>query len=99
MGNQYDIEKLKKKRTPKNVKCPKCNNVGETIVKEECLWYYILTLFIPLLFVAIILYEAKKSKETGQKFMTHIVHRCRFCNHNCTKVKEYKGESQCCLII
>ena len=92
-------EKAEKKRKPKTVKCPKCEKIGETIVKEECMWYFLIALFIPLLNVAFIFYELKEVKDTpGKTCMMKYVHRCRFCNHDCTDVKEYK-KSQCCIII
>ena len=92
-------EKAEKKRKPKTVKCPKCGKIGETVVKEECMWYFLIVLFIPLLNVAFIFYELQEVKNTpGKTCMMKFVHRCPFCNHNCTDVKEY-NKSQCCIII
>ena len=71
----------------KLVKCPKCHNIGQTIVKEECdclcailgiLMCCPLILFVPFGY--------------GKKE----IHLCRYCSNDCTKVEDYKERVDCC---
>ena len=74
-------------RKSKEVKCPRCKNIGYTIVNEQCDFCAIIAVLVcfPLI-LCIPLGFGKKDK-----------HYCRYCSYDCTDVEEYK--ESCCLII
>ena len=74
-------------RKSKEVKCPRCKNIGYTIVNEQCDCCAIFAVLVclPLIF-CIPCGLGKKDK-----------HCCRYCSYDCTDVEEYK--ETCCLII
>ena len=79
------------------LQCPKCGNIGETIVKEECNFIVLITLLFPLIFVLLLLFDWQQNREI---IFTEVVHRCPSCNHNCTDVEEIKKEKgSICIII
>ena len=89
---EEERDKIEKKKKPKTVKCPKCENIVETVVKEECNCYIFLFLLVPFLFV---FYLLSQIRTNGKYMFVRIVHRCPRCNHDCTKVEKYKEGCGC----
>ena len=74
-------------RKSKEVKCPRCNNIGYTIVNEECDYCAIIGILVFFPFILCLPCGYGKKEK----------HYCKYCSYDCTNVEEYK--EGICLII